>query len=215
MPSCDTTGEFQVVFDTDLRREHCSNQHGPWPWDGRSHMENSTSSSAGLISQKLDGVAPGGKWQLLHLHGTELVGDGLTKPLCGQAFFRFLDDLGIQRQGPDEPSESDGSGAAIAALMTGGFLLSGMDSAEEEREADSDTLWVCGAILTTLGAIYLGRLTFKCLLCHLRRLRASSLSEAGSPWILCSGSGIEEESSGMPRQSGSKGRRSDSARALC
>lgn len=47
------------------------------------------------MSQALDGVAPGGVWELLHLRGTELVADGLTKPLSGQTLFRFVEDLGM------------------------------------------------------------------------------------------------------------------------
>lgn len=39
---------------------------------------------------------PGGKWQLIHLKHTELVADGCTRPLNGQAFFRFLEDLGLK-----------------------------------------------------------------------------------------------------------------------
>lgn len=39
---------------------------------------------------------PGGKWQLNHPKGTELVADGMTKPLAGQCFFGFLSDLGLQ-----------------------------------------------------------------------------------------------------------------------
>ena len=42
---------------------------------------------------------PGGKWRLVHLKGTELVADGCTKPLHGQAFARFLEDLGLNQGG--------------------------------------------------------------------------------------------------------------------
>ena len=40
---------------------------------------------------------PGGQWRLLHLKGSELLADGLTKQLNGQAFFRFVEDLRIRR----------------------------------------------------------------------------------------------------------------------
>lgn len=42
-------------------------------------------------------INPGGCLKLLHLQSTELVADGCTKPLSGQAFFRFLEDFGIKR----------------------------------------------------------------------------------------------------------------------
>ena len=132
---------------------------------------------ASFLKEALDS----GAWKLLHLRGEELVADGLTKPLCGQAFGRFLEDLGLyNRDHQDEPMESGGRGAAIAALMTGGLLLSGLD-AEEEQEANSDTLWVCGAMLMMLGAIYLGQLTFQGVQCCLKRLQVLLRSGLGSP----------------------------------
>ena len=149
---------------------------------------------AAYLREALMGVAPGGTWKLIHLKGTELVADGLTKPLLGQAFYAFLNDLGMKRSGYGAADEGgDGRGAAVAALMTGGFLLSGLDSVEDEREADSDTFWVCGALLMTLGAIYVGQLTFKSVRCCLRRLNASSRSELGSPWILCGESDTDND----------------------
>ena len=149
---------------------------------------------AAYLREALMGVAPGGTWKLIHLKGTELVADGLTKPLLGQAFYAFLNDLGMKRSGYGAADEGgDGRGAAVAALMTGGFLLSGLDSVEDEREADSDTHWVGGALLMTLGAIYVGQLTFKSVRCCLRRLNASSRSELGSPWILCGESDTDND----------------------
>ena len=76
---------------------------------------------------------PGGKWRLVHLKGTELVADGCTKPLHGQAFARFLEDLGLNQGGTMEKnnyagattaaaSTTDQRGATIAVLVTGGFL---------------------------------------------------------------------------------------------
>ena len=60
---------------------------------------------AAFLKEALDGEAPGGIWKLLHLRGTELVADGLTKPLSGQAFYKFLDDLGITRKNQEETPE--------------------------------------------------------------------------------------------------------------
>ena len=111
--------------------------------------------------EALDGIAPGGAWKLLHLKGTELVADGLTKPLLGQAFNAFLADLGMKRSERAEPhpeGAGDQRGVAIATLMAGGLLLSGVDAAaEEEGEATSNALWACGAILMALGTIYVGK----------------------------------------------------------
>ena len=68
----------------------------------------------------------GGPWRLLHMRETELVADGLTKPLLGQAFQAFVADLGMRcpRQEPSGEAGDD-RGAAIATLMSGGLLLSG------------------------------------------------------------------------------------------
>eukprot|EP00435_Cladocopium_sp_Y103_P046774 s3841_g13.t1 len=85
----------------------------------------------------IDGVAPGGLWQLLHLRGTDLVADGLTKPLL---VFRLLQDLGMREGGgsseglirPEERASGGGQGqegpirpeAAIRALVVGSLLMS-------------------------------------------------------------------------------------------
>lgn len=70
----------------------------------------------------------------------------------------------MERQAPqaqrDQPSGADQRGAAVAAMMAGGLLPSGLDSAvEEEGETNSDTMWVCGALLMALGTIYVGQLS--------------------------------------------------------
>ena len=129
----------------------------------------------------------GGKWKLLHLKGTELVADGCTKPLLGQAFFPFLEDLGLKRgvaekgsdvspcaaHGPSSiagPSSTMGGGtnAAVMAMAVGSLLLSSTDAApDEDGDAESHTSWVCGALLMALGTIYLTQLS------------------VGNHWILC------------------------------
>eukprot|EP00438_Fugacium_kawagutii_P007554 Skav217693 [mRNA] locus=scaffold1925:59391:64646:+ [translate_table: standard] len=47
------------------------------------------------------------RWELLHLKGSELVSDGLTKPFLGHVFRRFLEDLGMTSPRP----RSDDRGA--------------------------------------------------------------------------------------------------------
>ena len=51
-----------------------------------------------LLHEALDGQSsyPGGPWKLHHLRGTELVADGMTKPLAGQSFAGFVEDLGMK-----------------------------------------------------------------------------------------------------------------------
>ena len=41
------------------------------------------------------GPAGSGQWKLIHVRGLDLVADGLTKPLLGVAFKRFLENLGM------------------------------------------------------------------------------------------------------------------------
>ena len=185
---------------------------------------------ASYLREALEGTAPGGAWKLLHLKGTELVADGLTKPLHGQAFQAFVADLGMR--GPKLES-SDGGGnereVAIATLMAGGLLLSGMDSMEEDNEAGSDTLWVCGALLMALGTIYVGQLTFQGLRCCLKRLSALSQPKLDSRWPLCeecesdgerspcmtSSSGLRVEQAASPCMTSSSGLRVEQAASPC
>ena len=130
------------------------------------------------LREALEGRAPGGLWRLLHLKGIELVADGLTKPLLGQAFSSFLTDLGMRRERNEaEPQGDESSSAAVAAMMVGSLLLSGMDAAEEtDGDADSATIWACGAVLMAFGAIYVGQLAVQTMQCCLRRLQVPSQS---------------------------------------
>ena len=69
------------------------------------------------LREALEGRAPGGLWRFLHLKGKELVADGLTKPLQGQAFSSFLTDLGMRRERNVERQGDESSSAAVAAMM--------------------------------------------------------------------------------------------------
>ena len=131
------------------------------------------------LREALEGRAPGGMWRLLHLRGKELVADGLTKPLQGQAFASFLTDLGMQQQQQqdrrDDDERSGSRNAAVMTLVAGGMLLSGTDSVpEDDGDADSQVIWTCGAILMALGAIYAGQLAFSGAKCCLKRLYGPS-----------------------------------------
>ena len=136
------------------------------------------------LREALEGRAPGGMWRLLHLRGKELVADGLTKPLQGQAFASFLTDLGMQQQQQpqqdrrDDDERSGSRNAAVMTLVAGSMLLSGTDSVpEDDGDADSQVIWTCGAILMALGAIYAGQLAFSGAKCCLKRLYGPSHRE--------------------------------------
>ena len=133
----------------------------------------------------------GGPWKLIHLKGTELVADGCTKPLNGQAFFRFLEDLSLQRGEAEEEASSKvapvkefsngGSGfAAVKAFVLGSALLSSAKGASDEDEDDAEItpLMVTGAVLMALGAIYAGQVIHSATSYCLRRLRGSESCES-------------------------------------
>ena len=115
---------------------------------------------ASYVKEALDGTAPGGVWRLIHLSGKDLVTDGMTNPLQGQAFSSFLADLGMQRPSRHEAAEPQGHGVsstAVMAMMAGSLLLSGVDADEfEPGGTESEVTWICGAVLMALGAVYAG-----------------------------------------------------------
>jgi len=173
-----------------------------------------------FLTEAIDGTAPGGLWKLLHLRGTELVADGLTKPLAGQSFFRFLQDLGMR--GSDNSTElpaaeaeahaGGGSQAAIRALIAGSLLVSqakGSDLDEVENEA-TDWVFTAGTILMILGAIYSGQILFETSKCCLKRLRRLAEDENQDDGVARSrktssrsGSATNDDTTSMSSSSGS------------
>ena len=143
--------------------------------------------SASVLREALaeTNVGLGGGWTLLHLKGTELVADGCTKPLCGQAFFRFVEDLGLKRMNPETSSTSrefttsgggNNDGAAMRAMVLGSLLRSTVEGKSEidgEGEEDFTLVWTAGVVLMVLGAIKMGQLLHEATKCCLRRLRVS------------------------------------------
>jgi hypothetical protein len=139
-----------------------------------------------FLKEALDGVAPDGAWKLLHLRGTELVADGLTKPLAGQAFFKFVDDLGFAgaraENSNEEPMEhatgGGGNHAVIRTMALGSVLLSTAEGASDENDAGEDfsLIWTTGLILVAMGAVYAGQLFHSATKCCLKRLRESKES---------------------------------------
>ena len=73
------------------------------------------------------------------------------------------------------------------AMAVGSLLLSGTDAAPDENgDPESYTSWVCGALLMTLGTIYLTRLAVNGVQCCVKRLRASwPPMDDEDHWILC------------------------------
>ena len=93
-------------------------------------------------------AACAGLWRLLHLKGSELVADGLTKQLNGQAFFKFVEDLGIKRSTSmklEVPQMDHGKGQsgggdghrAMKAIMVGSSLVASAKAMDEE-DAEKD-----------------------------------------------------------------------------
>eukprot|EP00435_Cladocopium_sp_Y103_P014795 s1755_g3.t1 len=182
------SGLERIIYGDNLSAISLAHGTGTASWRTR-HLRVRSS----FLKEALDGIAPGGLWRLLHLRGTELVADGLTKPLLGQAFGRFLQDLGIRAEidasAVDEPQETSsttptsGGGvqnqAAVRALVAGSILMSqvhGMDEIDGEVNGTLETDWVflaAGACLMTLGAIQVGQMVHDLTKCCLRRLRTS------------------------------------------
>ena len=121
----------------------------------------------------------------LHLKGTELVADGCTKPLQGQAFTQFVDDLGLRRirrehrSVPENRPTAGGEhhGAAMRALVVGGTLLSMAEAYDEEPEAEGDLTWGLGdgsrpygyGAQSMLGSCFIAHRSFACDDCECRR----------------------------------------------
>ena len=143
-----------------------------------------------------DSAYPGGAWKLMHLKGTELVADGLTKPLLGQSFHNFLCDLGLRVGGasvralgaaehrpPQLQEQNNGEGrrqpqvqdqaGALRALAAGSMLVQLAEAqGEVEPESTFGLLWTCGIVLVIIGAIWVSKCACTSVRCCLRRLHA-------------------------------------------
>jgi hypothetical protein len=114
------------------------------------------------------------------------VGDGLTKPLAGQAFFKFVDDLGFARARAEESNRESaghatgggGSSAGIRAMALGSVLLSTAEGAPDVNEAGEEfsLIWTTGLLLVATGAVYAGQLFHSASKCCLKRPRESKES---------------------------------------
>ena len=134
-----------------------------------------------ILKEALDeqGSYPGGCWKLAHLRGTELVADGMTKPLLGQSFAGFLGDLGLKppevkvaslKLGQNAPPAPDHQ-LAVRAIVAGSALVR---AAEAGGSQDSDAvfggLMLCGIVLVLIGAIWVAKAAVSSFGCCLHRL---------------------------------------------
>ena len=143
-----------------------------------------------LLHEALDGQSsyPGGPWKLHHLRGTELVADGMTKPLAGQSFAGFLEDLGLRFCGAKvnkaalggQPQELPDQQGALRALVVGGLLIKAAEAQGEQGQNDQeaassvDALWMCGIVLVIIGAIWVMKTMCSSVRCCIRRLCVKS-----------------------------------------
>ena len=84
-------------------------------------------------------------WSAEHVHGTELVADGLTKALQGQAYHRFVELLGM-KGGVEEPKRRDPVGNLREQAVSGLAALAGC-YAMRRMWTKSGMLAVCAGIL--------------------------------------------------------------------
>ena len=168
----------RVIYGDNMAAISMAHGTGTASWRTR-HLRIRSS----FLKEALEGAAPDGAWKLLHLRGTDLVADGLTKPLSGQAFHKFAEELGISpKRDPgenEESSASNGGGgiinaSAVRAIMIGSVLASTAQALEEQEEdgLEMTPILVAGAVLMTLGAVYAGHLVCEATQCCLRKLQA-------------------------------------------
>ena len=172
---------WSVIYGDNMAAISMAHGTGNATWRTR-HLRVRSS----FLKEALDGVASDGAWKLLHLRGTELVADGLTKPLAGQAFFKFVDDLGFagsradgsKKEPTDHAAGGGGNNAAIRPMGLGSMLLSTAESAPEVNDAGEDfsLIWTTGLLLVAMGAVYAGQLFQSATKCCLKRLRGSKES---------------------------------------
>ena len=163
--------------------------------------EGSTSSSwrarhlrirASVLREAMDDESqvPGGPWRLSHLSGKELVADGCTKPLNGQAFFRFFEDLNMKSRGSvpktARTSEVEVHGdetmeLALKTMIAGSLLVSGAAASSTDDSGDDgfSSFLTVGAILAAVGAVYVGQLAHSATRCCLRRLKTVAVGAEG------------------------------------
>ena len=134
-----------------------------------------------ILKEALDeqGSYPGGCWKLAHLRGTELVADGMTKPLLGQSFAGFFGDLGLKppevkvaslKLGQNAPPVPDHQ-LAVRAIVAGSALVRAAEAGgSQDSDAVFGSLMLCGIVLVLIGAIWVAKAALSSFGCCLRRL---------------------------------------------
>ena len=124
-----------------------------------------------------------GGWALTHLSGKQLVADGMTKALNGQAFERFREDLGMPvvkklvRKATVARSKHEVTGgnietkvkllAVIEANLVGKATALGRAMPVDE----ADAILVLGIILMVIGAVWLSKKTAVAAIGCMKRIR--------------------------------------------
>ena len=185
----------KVIYGDNLAAIALANQTTAASWRTR-HVRIRSS----LLREALEepGPAGSGQWKLIHVRGLDLVADGLTKPLLGVAFKRFLENLGMtqpflqaedphvraaQMRGIRTPEHVYSGGVAAMSLLLGQTLLTEAEALEIKGGRDeADPRWIAAVILVILGAIFAGKLAVQAGRCCVRRLhvwRSTSPNPAG------------------------------------
>eukprot|EP00438_Fugacium_kawagutii_P026282 Skav208236 [mRNA] locus=scaffold2601:200137:204873:+ [translate_table: standard] len=128
---------------------------------------------------------PGQGWKILHLRGTELVADGITKPLRYQAFDRFLQDLGIEHEPKPEKqvrvveNRNGDHRTAHLAMVVGSTLIAGAGAIDEDESNDTvDYINLCGLSLMMVGAVWIAYMGAQSVSGCLRRMgQVSNLNQ--------------------------------------
>lgn len=178
---CDVGGaaDSQLLQKSDLWGQCCSDWPGSWK---QQHImaDETLSVRSNILREALEEQSsfPGGPWKLSHLKGTELVADGMTKPLMGQSFEGFQRDLGLKSGaqvkkmvGGSQPLQAQDHQVALRALLAGGLLVRAAEAqGDQEADAAFGHLWLCGLVLVVIGAIWVAKLACTSVHCCLRRL---------------------------------------------
>lgn len=93
---------------------------------------------------------PAGQWSAEHCEGSKLVADGLTKPLQGGAFTRFVELLGMSRESsfPSLKKISKSEDVAFPHEKSCNLLVAGAALMQSSQ-------WVVGALLIAVGSVML------------------------------------------------------------
>ena len=114
-----------------------------------------------------------GGWSLTHLSGKQLVADGMTKSLNGQAFERFREDLGmpvgkkmVKKAGVNQKEQEIvasssclGVKAKLLAVIGADLVGKAMANGDGWKVDEVDALIATGIILMVIGALWLAKET--------------------------------------------------------